>query len=59
MRIYRVLFVGLLWSVGGGDEKYVQELVEECIEESAPAGRLQAVQELKQWLQDMLEKHAA
>lgn len=46
--------VGLLHNIPASDRATVEELVAECVDETAPGGRLQAAQELRDFLSDFL-----
>lgn len=45
---------GLLHNIPAADRATVEELLAECVEEAAPGGRLQAAQELRDFLSDFL-----
>lgn len=45
---------GLLHNIPAADRATVEELVAECVDETAPGGRLQAAQELRDFLSDFL-----
>lgn len=45
---------GLLHNIPASDRATVEELVAECVDETAPGGRLQAAQELRDFLSDFL-----
>lgn len=46
--------LGLLHNIPASDRATVEELVAECVDETAPGGRLQAAQELRDFLSDFL-----
>lgn len=46
--------LGLLHNIPAADRATVEELLAECVEEAAPGGRLQAAQELRDFLSDFL-----
>lgn len=45
---------GLLHNIPASDRATVEELLAECVDEAAPGGRLQAAQELRDFLSDFL-----
>lgn len=48
---------GLLHSIPASDRSTVEELLAECVDEAAPGGRLQAAQELREFLSDFLDEN--
>ncbi|KAK7074243.1 hypothetical protein SK128_015004 [Halocaridina rubra] len=48
---------GLLHNIPASDRSTVEELLAECVDEAAPGGRLQAAQELREFLSDFLDEN--